>query len=185
MFRADRKKVINMETERLRLTPWSTKDAEALFAYASNEAVGPPAGWKPHESVGESTEIIRTIFMKNLVWKICLKETGQIIGSVGLEPDKRRDGIRSKEMGYSLGYDYWGNGYMTEAATKVKEYAFEELDLEVLAIQTGPENLRSQSIIKKLGFVYEGKLRKAYKVYTGFDRDVLVYSITRDEWLQK
>ena len=33
-----------LETERLILRPWDEDDAEALYQYASDPAVGPPAG---------------------------------------------------------------------------------------------------------------------------------------------
>ena len=36
----------------------SASHAEALFSYARDPRVGPAAGWKPHESVEESREII-------------------------------------------------------------------------------------------------------------------------------
>ena len=47
-----------IETERLILRPWQESDAEELYAYASDPAVGPPAGWPPHTSVENSREII-------------------------------------------------------------------------------------------------------------------------------
>ncbi|MEG0291650.1 MAG: GNAT family protein [Anaerovoracaceae bacterium] len=182
MFGMEMRKKPQFETERLVLSRWKLEDAQSLFDYAKDENVGPHAGWRPHKSVNESKEIIKTIFLPNMVWKIVLKETGEVIGSIGLEPDRRREGIKSKEMGYSLAYNHWGKGYMTEAAKCIKDYAFDVLSLELLAIQTGPDNIRSQRVIDKLGFIYEGRLRKAYKIYDGSNRDVLVYSITREEW---
>ena len=43
--------MLTLETERLILSPWRRKDAADLYDYAKNPNVGPPAGWKPHESV--------------------------------------------------------------------------------------------------------------------------------------
>ena len=85
-------------------------------------------------------------------------------------------------MGYSLAKESWGKGYMTEAARAVIDYAFEEFDLVVLAICTGPENKRSQRVIEKCGFKFEGIQRKGYHIYNGTDRDNLVYSMLREEW---
>ena len=133
-------------TERLLLTPWKDcrEDAEGLYAYASDPEVGPRAGWKPHASVEESREIIKNVFMPHTVWAIREKESGRIIGSIGLEPDRRREDVNSKEMGYSLGRSFWGNGYMTEAAEAVMDYGFREFDLAVMGICTSPDNNRSQ-----------------------------------------
>lgn len=173
-----------IETERLKLTPWTSSkdDAEGLYAYAKDPDVGPNAGWKPHASVEESAEIIRELFLPNEVWAIRDKEYGKIMGSIGLEPDRRREDVASKEMGYSLGKEFWGKGYMTEAAKAVMDYAFREDDLVVLAICTGPENKRSQRVIEKCGFQFEGIQRKGYHIYDGSDRDNMVYSILREEW---
>lgn len=176
-----------IETERLLLTPWTTDetDVEGLYAYAKNPNVGPNAGWSPHASLEESKEIIETLFLPNEVWAIREKESGKIMGSIGLEPDRRRENVKSLEMGYSLGEEYWGHGYMTEAAHAVMDYAFNELDIVVMAICTGPENKRSQRVIEKCGFKFEGIQRKGYHIYDGSDRDNMVYSILREEYYGK
>ena len=173
-----------LETERLILTGWnlSDEDIDGLYAYAKNPNVGPNAGWKPHESREESKKIIEELFLPHEVWSIREKETGKVIGSIGLEPDRRREDVKSMEMGYSLAEESWGKGYMTEAARAVIDYAFGELGLVVLAICTGPENRRSQRVIEKCGFQYEGRQRKGYHIYDGTDRDNLMYSIIREEW---
>ncbi|MEG1584781.1 MAG: GNAT family N-acetyltransferase, partial [Anaerovorax sp.] len=82
-------------TKRLILREWEAKDAEGLYAYAKNPNVGPNAGWKPHRDVEESLEIINAMFIPNQVFAMVDKETGKIIGSIGLEPDKRRPNIES------------------------------------------------------------------------------------------
>lgn len=171
-------------TERLHLTPWtdSKEDAEGLYLYAKDPDVGPRAGWKPHESVEESMEIIRELFIPHNVWAIREKDTEKIIGSIGLENDRRREDVNSKELGYSLAKESWGKGYMTEAAMAVMDYGFREFNLTVMAICTSPENKRSQRVIEKCGFKYEGCQRRGYHIYDDTDRDNLVYSILREEW---
>lgn len=173
-----------IKTERLILTPWtlSEEDIQGLYAYASNPEVGPNAGWKPHESIEESADIIKNVFMPHLVWAIREKESGKIVGSIGLEDDRRRENVNSREMGYSLAKDCWGRGYMTEAARAVIDYGFRELGLAVMAICTGPSNIRSQRVIEKCGFKFEGRQRKGYRIYDGTDRDNMVYSLLREEW---
>lgn len=177
-------KLPNIETERLLLTQWTLDEADVqgLFDYASNPNVGPHAGWREHHSLEESRDKIENMFMKSNVWAIRDKNTGKIMGSISLDPDKRRDGVNSLEMGYSLGEEYWGHGYMTEAAKAVMKFGFEEMNLVILAICTGPKNKRSQRVIEKCGFKFEGIQRRAYHIYDGTDRDNLVYSILREEW---
>ena len=50
---------MRFETDRLFLRPWTEDDAESLFEYAKDPAVGPIAGWPVHKSVDNSIEIIR------------------------------------------------------------------------------------------------------------------------------
>jgi putative acetyltransferase len=173
-----------IQTQRFLLRPWQKKDAESLYAYAKDPDVGPHAGWKPHADVAESLKIIKTLFLPNDVWAITIKETGRIIGSVGLEPDRRRPGIKSKEIGYALAKEFWGKGVMTEAAKAVIDFGFDVFGLEVISVCTSPVNKRSQRVIEKCGFVYEGTERKVYKTYDGTLRDTKCYSILREEWEQ-
>lgn len=175
-------KVPVLETERLILRGWSRKDAPALYEYAKNPNVGPSAGWKPHESVYESREIIDRIFRANMTWAIVHRAEEKVIGSIGLEEDRLRTGIKSRELGYSLSEDHWGEGIMTEAAGRIISYAFEDMDLSVLMIRTSDTNSRSQRVIEKCGFTYEGTLRRAYRIYDGTLRENRIYSMLREEY---
>ncbi len=175
-------KVPELETDRLLLRMWTKRDAAALFEYAKDPDVGPNAGWKPHANVGESRLIIDQLFRRNMTWAIVEKDTGIVIGSIGFEEDKYRPDIPSKEMGYSLAKSRWGKGYMTEAANRLIRYGFEELDLAVLMIRTSETNFRSQRVIEKCGFTYEGTLRRAYRTYDGGQREVRCYSMLREEY---
>ena len=177
-----------IETERLRLVPWqdTDEDAEAIYRIARNPNVGPPAGWKPHESLEESRKILREMFLPfgdgNDGFSIRLKDTGRVIGHVSVFPDSAREGVKSLEVGYWLDEAEWRKGYMTEAVLAVQDYAFLKYDLAIMAIRTSNVNFRSQGVIEKCGFTYEGTLRKAYHIFTGEDRDSRFYSITREEW---
>lgn len=72
-----------LKTERTLLRPFTEGDAEDLYAYAKDPRVGPIAGWKPHGSVEESREIIRTVFSAPDVFAVADRETGWVIGSAG------------------------------------------------------------------------------------------------------
>lgn len=172
----------SLETERLSLTMFTLDDAEDVYAYASNPNVGPPAGWAPHQSVEESREIIKEIFMPPEAWAIRVKGCDKVVGVVALEPDRLRPEANCRELGYNLAEHLWGNGYMTEAAKEVLRFAFEELGLDQVGICTGPENKRSQRIIEKCGFKYEGTIRRTYKIYDGSLRDSLIFSMLKEEY---
>lgn len=173
-----------IETERLILRGWTLSDAEAFYAYAKNPNVGPHAGWKPHASVDESRDILENVFLtKYEIWAIVEKETGRIIGSIGFEEDVKRPGIAtSKELGYAMAEDCWGKGLMTEAARAAIRHGFEEMGLSMVAIGRSPVNHRSGRVIEKCGFVEEGTLRQAYRIYDGTLRDTKCYSLTKEEF---
>ena len=72
------------KTERLILRPWKDTDAESLYEYAKDPAVGPIAGWPVHTSVENSLDIIKNVLSTDETYAVCLKEDNRAIGSIGL-----------------------------------------------------------------------------------------------------
>ncbi|NDW08368.1 GNAT family N-acetyltransferase [Dysgonomonas sp. 520] len=167
-----------IETERLVLRPIKENDAEAIFEYCKNENVGSNAGWKPHESIEESREIIKLVFLdQDFVFGMELKETGKLFGSIGLIPDPKRQNDRTKMIGYAIGEDYWGKGFMTEATLAILRFGFEDINLDLISAYCYPFNERSKNVLKKCGFNYEGLLRLAEERYDEKILDHECYSI--------
>lgn len=169
-------------TDRLILSRWKLSDARSLFEYAKNPNVGPAAGWPPHPNLWYSLRLILQVLIPTGVYAIRDKKTGAAIGTISFSEDKFRPGMRSMELGYSMSEEYWGRGLMTEAVREMIRYGFEELRLDRICVCTGPENEKSQNVIRKCGFTYEGTLRKAFLVYDGSVRDVMCYSLAREEY---
>lgn len=63
-----------IETERLILRAFEQTDLKDFYEYASVEGVGEMAGWKHHESIDESQEIMNSFIDNDKVFAICLKE---------------------------------------------------------------------------------------------------------------
>ena len=97
---------MQLETKRLLFRPWKDEDAEALFKYASDPAVGSAAGWPPHESVEESLRVIREIFSNDHTWALVLKKTGEPIGCMGFYPYFESN-IHIAENEAEIGYWIW------------------------------------------------------------------------------
>jgi len=171
-----------LETERLILRPFLETDLEDLYEYAQNPNVGPNAGWKPHENLDESRAIIKDFIEHDEVLAIVWKENNKVIGSVGLHDDAFRNTDNVKMLGYVLSEDYWGRGITTEAARAVIQYAFAELNLNMITVRHYTYNNRSKRVIEKCGFTYEGTLRYCTKIFNGNTYDVACYSMTRNEW---
>lgn len=175
----------HINLERLILRPIYISDVDDVFEYSKRPMVGPKAGWKPHESKDETIEIMNMLFIdQETVWGIVPKETGKIIGSIGLIYDPKRENESVKMIGYAMSDLYWGNGYMTEAARAVIKHGFEQCGIDLISAYCYPENARSMRVIEKCGFVYEGTLRLAERLYNGEVKDNACYSLTLEQYKQ-
>lgn len=151
-----------LETERLILRPWMEYDAEDLFRYASDERVGPQAGWPVHRSVEESSDVIRNVLSQPETYAVCLKENNKAIGSVGLmvgeySPHGLNDD--EGELGCWIGVDFWGQGLIPEALRELMRYAFEDLGLNRLWYGYYEGNDKSRRVMEKLGFTYHHTIK--------------------------
>jgi RimJ/RimL family protein N-acetyltransferase len=175
-----------LHTTRLLLRNIHLDDIDDIFEYSSNQNVGPNAGWKPHESKEETLEIMKSIFLeKETVWGIILKESNKLIGSIGLIEDPKRENERVKMLGFALGEKYWGRKIMTEAASKVLNYGFENLSLDLISAYCYPFNTRSKGVLKGCGFSFEGTLKMAEKRYDGNILDNECYAFTSKDYFTK
>lgn len=179
---------MNMETERLILRPWCEDDAESLFAFAKDPAVGPIAGWPTHTSVENSREIIRNVLAVNETYAVCLKTDNKAIGSIGL-----MIGTQSSldlpetegEIGYWIGVPFWGMGLIPEATKELIRHAFVDLNLETLWCGYFEGNAKSKRVQEKCGFVYHHTNKDIYWKLMDDIRTEHITRLTRKEWEQK
>jgi len=88
-------------------------------------------------------------------WAVVEKETQKLIGYCGLFYFPDICGSPEVEVGYRLVRRKWGQGFATEAASVVRDYAFEKLSLQRLIALIDPENTASIRVAEKLGMIYE------------------------------
>ncbi|REK93233.1 N-acetyltransferase [Streptococcus sp. NM] len=144
-----------LETERLVSRVRTVADAEDIFDYASRPEVSYPAGYG-----------------------IVVKGTDKVIGSVDFN---HRHGDDVLELGYTLHPDYWGRGYVPEAARALIDLAFRELGLHKIELTCFGYNVQSQRVAEKLGFTLEARIRDR-KDIQGNRCDSLIYGLLRSEW---
>lgn len=148
---------MELQTKRLILRLWTQSDAEDLYQYAKNPAVGPAAGWPVHTSVENSREIIKTVLSADETFAVCLKSDRKAIGSVGLMIGKNSNlhlSDHEAEIGYWIGEPFWGQGLIPEACMELVRHAFEDLKLEKLWCGFFDGNEKSKRVQEKCGFVY-------------------------------
>lgn len=172
-----------LETKRLLLCPWREEDAETLYALASDPEVGPMCGWEPHESVEESRRVIREVFCATETYAILSRESGALLGSVGLQTPPEifpeLDATGQRELGYWLGRPYWGHGIMTEAAEALLHHGFADMGLDAVWCSHYVWNGRSRRVIEKCGFRYQ--FTKDTVNLLGITNETLFYALRSEQ----
>lgn len=107
------------------------------------------------------------------------KDTPELIGTVSFRSITRMY-YQSCKLGYKLGREHWGQGYMTEALREGVRIAFDDLKLHRITSEVMPENDRSIRLMERLGFVNEGIERKVYFI-NGSWEDHILFSLISSE----
>ena len=115
---------------------------------------------------------------KKLEFNYTILYNGKLVGGCGARIDQFRKYIG--ELGYFLDEAYWGMGITTQALKLLENIAFEELNIKRIEIQMHPENLASERVAIKCGYLKEGTKRKALQDGDDFF-DCHLYAKTKSE----
>lgn len=179
---------MELKTKRLILRPWQEKDAESLYEYAKDPAVGPIAGWHPHTSVENSREIIREVLSAKGTYAVCLKEENKAIGSIGLmigAASNLKLPDTEGELGYWIGVPFWGQGLIPEAAMELLRYGFEDLKLEKIWCGYFDGNIKSKRVQEKCGFTYHHTNKDIHWRIMDDIRTEHISYLTREEYFEQ
>ena len=156
-----------IETERLILRPLTVKDAPDIFErWCRDERVARYVTWSVHRSVEETKEWI-AMEEKSLEsdkayqWGFTLKENGYLFGSGGFFYNEEEE---AWELGYNLMFDFWNQGYATEAAKAMLDFGINELKEKEFMARHAVDNPASGAVMRKCGFQYEKN-----EMHTKFD----------------
>jgi len=125
----------------------------------------------------------RNIFYQNdgIYFAIASKENGRMIGSIGLTGFNAYQA--RIEISYDLDRKYWNRGIMTSAVKALVEYSFGNLHcgkINRLEAFVSTDNLASQRLLLKCGFLFEGVLRQ-HRYHRGRYVDVCSFSLLRQD----
>lgn len=147
--------IYELDTERLKLRQWKEEDYLLFSIMSADEEV---MKYFPSTlTCVESNEIAdKCRFLISIqgwrFWAVEEKETGNFIGFVGLnKPLYHLSFGPCIEIGWRLDKKYWGKGYVFEAATKVLDFAFRELNLKEICAFTSILNKKSYTLMERLG----------------------------------
>lgn len=168
-----------IETARLWLRPISIMDAEDMFEYANDEETTRFVFIR-HQTLEETKISIANYFMNAPLGKYAIevKETGKMIGTIDLRIE---DVAAVAELGYVLNKNYWGNGYIAEAAEALLTLGFTKLDLVRIFAYHDVENPNSGRVMEKLGMKQEGMIPDARR-WKEKMISVILRGITKSEW---
>lgn len=143
-----KEKTLELRTKRLTLHPMSaeeladcienTTDSETRQAYIEMQGA---AEANPGERIWY------------VPWKICLRKTDIFVGDVGFKGPVKDNSV---EIGYGLLEKYRKNGYMTEAAGAIIEWAFMQEGIVFVESETTPDNEDSKKVLERLNFKPDG-----------------------------
>lgn len=85
-------------------------------------------------------------------WPLFLLSNDEFIGCCGLRPYDLSQG--TYETGFQILPRFWRQGFASEAARAVMDYAFGTLGVKNLFAGHHPKNQASANLLKKLGFGY-------------------------------
>jgi RimJ/RimL family protein N-acetyltransferase len=107
---------------------------------------------------------------------VVLADKGLLVGACGITRAGRDKGKKVGWVGYEIAPWHWGKGFATEAARAVIDFGFEELGLDRISGDTLAINKASVRVMRKLGMWRDTRRNTGRWA---------VYSIRRDEWLDR
>ena len=168
----------------VRLVPMREDHAAALL-----EAGRPPAIWE-HMTIPQPGDIVAiTTWVRDALTALAAgtqvpfvtEVDGRVAGSTRYLEIRRGD-LRI-EIGWTwLAPEFWRTSVNTTCKFLLLRHAFETLGAARVELKTDVRNTRSQAAIERIGAKREGTLRGYQRVFTGRQRDTVMFSIVAPEW---
>ena len=178
----------SLDSERLVLRRFNDADLAPFLAYLNDPLVARYQSWESYteqaaqEAIDTQQGLDPGVPGKWFTFALELKETGALAGHVALSV--REDAQQQAEIGFTLARSFHGRGLGFEAARRVLDYAFDELELHRVVAITDCENANSVALLERLGMRREGHFMQNIW-FKGKWGDEYQYAVLRDEWRQQ
>ena len=148
-----------IETERLFLREMNEADYDALYSVLADSDI------MQHYPYTFNEKRVRGWIEKNMeryrvfgfgLWAVCLKESKEIIGDCGLTM-QNINGTICPEIGYHIRGDCQRKGYAKEAASAVRDWAFDNTPFNVLYSYMKAANIASEATAISIGMHKSGE----------------------------
>lgn len=183
--------MMTIKTKRLILRPWQESDLEPIAAINRDPRV---MEFFPRlMSRQDSDTMVQKMneFMEKKgwgFWAAALIETGELIGFIGIEDvDFEAHFTPAVEIGWRIGYQYWGKGYAPEGAKAALAFGFENLHLKEIVSFTAEQNMRSIRVMEKIGMHHDPKddFEHPRVPFGNPLKKHVLYRLSSEEWAQK
>ena len=179
-----------IQTDRLNLKEITPSDHQGILAIFSDPTVVKFYDIQPITDQADALRMIEGFAAwfklgEAIRWGIWHAETNQLIGTCCFDQIHLK--FRRVNLGYNLAAKFWGQGYASEACRAIIELAFDEsLETAINRIQaiTVPENIKSEMVLKRLGFQREGLLRE-FGYWEDEPQDMNMFGLTKSDWKSK
>lgn len=152
--------VLRLETERLIVRRLEEKDEADFFEIASNEEITVKDGCEPYRSAAEFKPVFQKFLSDQYRFVAELKTEKKVVGIINFrEIDWRA--VEAFEIGFDVIQNYWRRGIAFEYLSAFLNFCLNKLRVDLITAGCVEGNEASMSLLRKLGFSYEGKLRKA------------------------
>jgi RimJ/RimL family protein N-acetyltransferase len=151
-----------LSTKRLILRPFEQDDAKNVQRLAGDFAIADTTLHVPHpyeDGVAETwIESHKTKYdaRELATFAIIRKNDFTLIGAIGIAISSQ---FHRGDLGYWIGVPYWNQGYCTEAAIAIINFAFSDLGLHKVTAHHLVRNPASGRVMQKIGMSREGTFR--------------------------
>jgi RimJ/RimL family protein N-acetyltransferase len=151
--------VTTLTTDRLLLRHWRDADRVPFAAMNADPRVMEhfPAPLSRPESDALVDEFERRFDPRGFgLWALERRDNGEFIGFTGLAAVPWTAHFTPAiEVGWRLAPEAWGHGYATDAAREAVRFGFEDAGLDEIVSFTVPANVRSRSVMERLGMTHD------------------------------
>ncbi|HTK15148.1 MAG TPA: GNAT family N-acetyltransferase [Acidimicrobiia bacterium] len=166
-----------LATERMTLRPITMEDVDVLVALDSDpEVMRFISGGKPSTRAETERIVQRSLGHR---WLGFERESGKFVGWFGIRPST----ATSRELGYRLRREAWGQGLATEGARAVIAVAFAQPGVDRVRAETMAVNTASRAVMERCGLRFVRAFRlESDEPITGTELGEVEYEITKSEW---
>lgn len=147
---------LDLASARLRLRELASDDADTLQPIFADPKVALTTASIPHPypengALAFIANVRQTAGAERNNLAITLANTDEIIGVIGFAAAGQE-----AELGYVLSPKHWGHGYAAEAVRTLVAYLFDQVGCLAVVATTMKSNPASESVLRKVGFHWEG-----------------------------